>query len=406
MSSPAGFRDVFAVGEFRALWTSMVVSAGGDMLARVALSVLVFTRTRSPGLTGFALALTFLPHLVGGPLLSGLADRFPRRTIMLTCVIVRAVVIAVVAIPALPIPLILAAVALAELAAPPFSSALSALMPEVFDDEPAYVTASGIFNASFEVAQVIGFGVGGGLVALLGVHVAFAVDAATFAVAAVLIAAFIRRRPATMGNTDRPNLWGQLAAGVQVVFGDAWLRRLVLLAWLAAFLIAPEALAAPVAAGYGAGPLAVGLLLAAMPIGTAVAALVVVRVVAPDRRGAIVGPLALVSGLPLLACLAHPPLVLVWILWTATGALTSYSLLANTCFAVGVPAAHRGQAFGLAQAGLIAVQGIGLWVSGLVADHLSSLTVVGLAGGITIAAAALILLVPARQPAIAAADPA
>jgi hypothetical protein len=43
-SSPArraSFRDVLAVGEFRALWASQILSVGGDRLALVALTILI-----------------------------------------------------------------------------------------------------------------------------------------------------------------------------------------------------------------------------------------------------------------------------------------------------------------------------------------------------------------------------
>ena len=43
----AAFRDVFAVAEFRALWLAQILSVGGDQLARVALTFLVYDRTRS-----------------------------------------------------------------------------------------------------------------------------------------------------------------------------------------------------------------------------------------------------------------------------------------------------------------------------------------------------------------------
>ena len=52
------------------------------LTARVALSVLVFQRTDSAFLTGLTYALTFVPALVGGILLSGLGDRYPRREVM------------------------------------------------------------------------------------------------------------------------------------------------------------------------------------------------------------------------------------------------------------------------------------------------------------------------------------
>ena len=56
-SSPAQgatFGDVFAVREFRALWLSQILSAGGDRLALVALALLVYDRTRSPLLAAIA----------------------------------------------------------------------------------------------------------------------------------------------------------------------------------------------------------------------------------------------------------------------------------------------------------------------------------------------------------------
>ena len=48
----------------------------------MALSVLVFERTSSAILTALTYALTFLPALVGGALLSSLADQLPRRQVM------------------------------------------------------------------------------------------------------------------------------------------------------------------------------------------------------------------------------------------------------------------------------------------------------------------------------------
>ena len=57
----------------------------GDQLASVALSVLVFDRTGSGLATAATYALTFLPAVVGGIVLTGLADRYPRRTLIVAC---------------------------------------------------------------------------------------------------------------------------------------------------------------------------------------------------------------------------------------------------------------------------------------------------------------------------------
>src|SRR5260370_33209854 len=54
-TATATFRDVFAIGEFRALWAAQVLSVVGDQLARVALTLLVFDTTKSAFLAAVVL---------------------------------------------------------------------------------------------------------------------------------------------------------------------------------------------------------------------------------------------------------------------------------------------------------------------------------------------------------------
>src|SRR4051794_9572143 len=88
-------RAVLAVPGFRALWLAELLSVAGDQLARVALAVLVFGRTGSASWSALTYALTFLPALFGGVLLGGLADRFPRRRVMVVADLARAWLVAV-----------------------------------------------------------------------------------------------------------------------------------------------------------------------------------------------------------------------------------------------------------------------------------------------------------------------
>src|SRR3712207_470122 len=99
----AGLGQAFRVPEFRALWAAEVVSVAGDQLARVGLTVLVYDRTSSAAWAAASYALTFLPALLGGVLLGRLADRHPRREVMVASDAVRAVLVAVMALPGLPI---------------------------------------------------------------------------------------------------------------------------------------------------------------------------------------------------------------------------------------------------------------------------------------------------------------
>lgn len=383
------YGEVFAVREFRALWIAQLLSVAGDQLSRVALSVLVFDRTGSPFLTGVTYAMTFLPWAVGGPLTAGLADRLPRRALMIVCDVVRAVMVAAVALPGLPLWAMLALLFVGGLFAPPFSSARAALLPQVFPDDERFVTASAIGTTTLEGAQILGFVLGGGLVALVGARTALVADAATFLLSALVVALGVRRRSAARSKrTAGEPWWEDLRAGSALIFRDRRLRALVFLAWMCSLSVAPEGLAAPYADSQGAGPVAVGLLLASIPLGVTVGSLFIARFVGAATRRRWMLPMAALSGVPLMACILQPGVIVTWLLWAAAGVFMAYHLAASAEFALSVPNANRGQAFGLVLSGMMVGQGIGLLVAGLLAEYLSPLSVVALSGLSTVLAAA------------------
>src|SRR5918992_1372980 len=192
----ATYREVFAIGEFRTLWLAQVLSFIGDQLAQVALAVLVFHRTGSPLLTAVTYALTYLPPIVGGPVLSGLADLFPRRTVMIVCDLLRAGLIALMAIQGMPFLGLCGLVFFAVLLGAPFSAARAALLPDVLPGDK-YVAGSAINNISHQATQMMGFLAGGALVAMVGTRQALAIDAATFAASAIILVGGLRPRPAS-----------------------------------------------------------------------------------------------------------------------------------------------------------------------------------------------------------------
>ncbi|MFE3454613.1 MFS transporter [Nonomuraea sp. NPDC059194] len=98
-----GFREVFSDAEYRRLWSATVVSELGDQLARVAVVILVYQRTSSAWLTALSYALTYLPAIMGGSLLAVLADRYPRRNVMISADLARAILVVLIAIPGMPL---------------------------------------------------------------------------------------------------------------------------------------------------------------------------------------------------------------------------------------------------------------------------------------------------------------
>jgi MFS family permease len=375
------FGEVVRVPEFRAIWLADAQSIAGDQIARVSLAILVFQRTSSTGLTALVYALTYVPAIVGGALLAGIADRFPRRSVMVWCDLIRAGLYGVAAIPHLPLPLICVLIVLAVLTTSPFSAAESATIPAILAGD-LYVVGAGLRATTMQLAQLAGFGVGGVLVGAIGPHWGLGIDAATFAVSALLIMRFVQHRPVPSrmdAPTQQPYRRAMLD-GARTVFADARLRSLMLLAWLAAFYVVPEGVAPSYVEAIGGGTVAVGLFMAADPAGSAVGAALFVRLVPPGVRSRLIGPLAFSAGVPLILCGWQPGIAMSIGLLALTGLCSAYQVQASTTFMRIVPDERRGQAFGLAQSGLIAVQGLGIALFGLVGDYIGAAHAIALAG--------------------------
>ena len=375
---PATFRSLFQDRDFAVLWAAGAQSQVGDQLARVALSVLVFARTGSGLATATAYALTYLPAMIGGIVLTGLADILPRREVLIGCDLVRAALFALMAVPRLPFPVLCLLLVVAVLAGAPYNAAEPAVVADIFAGE-RYSTAIGFRTATVQAAQLVGFAVGGLVVAATGARAALVIDAATFVLSAVFLRAGLGFRPAAA--TGRNRGVEQIKVGLRTVAGNRRLRTLLGLAWLYGFWIVPEGLAAPYAAEHGGGPAAVGILLAANPAGNLLGALVVTRWVPPARRSALLCPLAILSGVPLLLCGTAPGVPVAALLWGLCGFLSCYLVLIITEFVASVGSEVRGQAIGLAGSGLLAAQGVGLLIGGGVAALSTLPTAIALAGG-------------------------
>lgn len=381
----ASFAAVFRVREFQALWGAQVLSIAGDQLARVALTLLVYARTGSPALTALTYALTFLPDLIGGPLLSGLADRFPRRDLMVVADLSRAVLVALMALPGVPILVVCVLLVCVQLLNAPFNAARGAVMPAMLEGD-LFVSGQAIINITYQIGQLGGYVVGGALVAFTGSHIALALDAVTFLVSAALVRFGLQHRPAPRpadGETPvAPTTLGALRGGATLVWRNRTLRALVGLACVSGFYVIAEGLSVPYAHQLGGGAITAGLLFAASPAGTIIGMTVLTRLVGPDKRLKLLGPLAVLSCAVLVICVVRPNLVLTLVVWGVSGAGTAFQTVAAAAFVRAVPDSGRGQAFGLAFTSMRVSQGLGVVLGGVLAQGLAPSTVVAIAGAV------------------------
>lgn len=370
----AGYREVLRDPEYRAVFAADGLSVLGDQVTRLAVALLVFERTGSALAAAATYACSFLSWLVGGPLLSALADRLPRRRLMIACDVARALLVLLLLVPDLPLWVLFAVLLTIGLLAPPFDAARSALLADVLHGD-RYVVGNALSGAVGQAGQVAGFVLGGALVALIGTRGALLVDAGTYVASALILRACVRERAVTV-HDRAPGLAAELSAGLRLVLGSPALRGL--LGWgvlIAAITIAPEGLAVTVADDLGGGALAAGLLTASVPAGFLVGSWLVLRL-APERRPALFPWLTALSGLALATSPLFDAVWLVLIVWTLAGMGTALQLVANAAFVQAVPAHLRGRAFGVAGTALMAVQGIVLLMAGALADLIGAQTAV------------------------------
>jgi MFS family permease len=377
----ASFRDVFAVAEFRALWASQILSVGGDRLALVALTLLVYDRTRSPLLAAIAFSAGTLPYIVGALFLSGLADRFPRRAVMVVADAVRLLLVAAMLVPGASLDTLIVLLYAVTAIQPVFDSAKAAITRDIVTSD-TYPLAAAVIQSTFRLMIIAGAAVGGLMVAFLGARWALAADAASFALSGLILQAGLRPRAAATVTGDQPGPLASLAAGTRLVFRDSALRTLMLLGWLAALYELPEALAAPYAGKLGGGPVAAGLLIAFSQVGSVVAMPYFTKRIGPLTRLRWMGPMAVCTCLVLVSTVLRPSLAVSMAIFAVSNVFTVYQIAANTAFVERVPNERRGQAFGLANAGLIVGQGVATAIAGAVAEVVPPSTVVALAGGL------------------------
>ena len=353
--------------------------------------MLVFSRTGSTTLTAVTYAVAFVPWIVGGPLLSSYADLLPRRQVLIACDVGRAVLVATLALPGMPIAGLIAIMFCANLLSPPFSSSRAALLPDLLEGD-RYVVANGLDNVVRQSAQVVGFLLGGLAVLVLAARGSLLADAVTFVVSALLIMRGVPDVPPASQRTQRFSLLRDAGSGVRVVFGDSTLRGYVTLFWVgSAFTYAYEGIAVPYAqvlhggqpslptAGAVVGP-PVGMILAAGPLGLAIGAVVISRLVGPQLRMRLIVPMAVASVAALIPTLVVHTLLPVLGLLFLAGVGSAFAVPLNSLFVRAVPTEYRGRAFGIAQSGVQAVQGLAMLLAGVLAGRLGTITAVGGSG--------------------------
>ncbi|MEU3285157.1 MFS transporter [Streptomyces longwoodensis] len=386
-----GYGRVFAVREFRTVFAAHLLSMLGVIVAEVALSVLVYDLTGSPLLSALTFALGFLPYLVGGTLLAGVADRFPARRVLVVCDLVCAACVAPMTAPGASIGVLLALRCCLATVSPVFSGTRMATLADILGDGDLFVLGRSLLRITAQSALLVGYGLGGLLLTVVAPRRALLITVATFLASAVLLRLGTARRPARAH--DGSSLVKDSLRGARQVLAHRRVRVLLLLFWVPpVFSVVPEALVAPYADDLGAGSAGLGLLMCALPVGTIAGELLAGARLRPAARERIALPLVCVTLLPYLGYALRPGLTGSLLLLLVAGAGSAYTLGLDQWLVRAVPDEVRGRAMTLLTAGLMTFQGVGMALAGVAAELVGVRATVAGAGVLgTVCCAALAL---------------
>lgn len=381
------YGDIFAEREFRALFTSRVLSTIGDYIARAALVIAVFADTGSTALMGITFALTTLPDLIGGPALAGLADRFPRRAVMVNVDLGRALLLLVMAIPGMPLGALWALLFVVRLVDSPFNSAYISTMSIILPGQ-RLVKGSAVTQVVNHVSYTVGYGAGGVIVGLTGLSAVLVFNAATFVLSALAILLGVHVRPATARTDSPPSLLGSARAATRYIATHPRLRLIMLYTLPIAASVVCEGLAAPYAAQISHGSAVAGVLMGAGPAGI-VLGLWLVPLLIPTQRTRHVVVLSIFCCAPLVLFVAVPGAVVASLLIVVSGMSLYFWIPLAAEFTQTVPDDMRGQAVGLLTTMMRVTQGLAILIFGFAAQYALSSTVFTVSGviGIIIAIA-------------------
>ncbi|WP_406046660.1 MFS transporter [Kribbella sp. NBC_00889] len=214
--------------DFRLLWTGETISRFGSATSSVALPLIAISMLQATTFqVGLLTAAAWAPWLLIGLPAGAWIDRVRRRPVLLGSSAASFLLFAALPLAAwadvLTIHLLLAAAILAGAAAVVFQTAYTAYLPNLVD--PAdHAEGNAKLHGSASAAQIAGLGCGGLVVQLAGPANALLIDAATFLVALLCLAAIgFRERRTTSGRQA-----GAIRAGIALVARDVWLRTLTI----------------------------------------------------------------------------------------------------------------------------------------------------------------------------------
>lgn len=317
--------EVLANRTYRHLFLAQVIALLGTGLATVALGLLAFdlAGANAGAVLGTALAIKMLAYIGVAPVASALAERLPRRAVLVALDLVRAAV-------ALILPFvtqiweIYVLIFVLQSASAAFTPTFQATIPDVLPEESAYTKALSLSRLAYDLESLVSPMLAALLLTVVSFHSLFGGTVFGFLASAALVVSAVLPRAKT---PPKRSIYERTTRGIRIYLATPRLRGLLALnlaiASGSAMVIVNTVVL--VQAGFGLTQTATAIALACFGAGSMLIALVLPKVLdrVPERRAMLVGAGVIAIGLLVGAALASRYAVLLP-LWFVLG--LGYSL--------------------------------------------------------------------------------
>jgi len=269
--------------DFRRLWLAQLISEMGDWFYMLAIYDLLLARTHRGAAVGWAIIIQTLPWFFMTPFAGYVADRFPRRTLMIVADVFRGLIVLgmLLSVVAADVGLIYLLLGVEVIFSSLFEPARSALLPNIVSADEI-LPANALSSSTWAFALAMGAALGGAVTALMGRNFAFVTDSLSFFVSAFLILRIHVREPhaAPMRRLSESlsEATASVREGVAYLRGNGKVLTLVLaktgIGLLGGSLLLLVIFGERIFPIAGHGALAVGLLYAARGVGSGIGPLV------------------------------------------------------------------------------------------------------------------------------------
>ncbi len=196
---------------FRNLWYGQVVSELGDWLNSIAIYALILKLSDSGMAMAGAMMAKLLPIVLISPIAGVVVDRVSRKTVMIVSDLLRCVVVlGFLLVEDRDVLWLVYALVIIEISLSGFfEPARSAIIPSLVPKEDL-VTANALSGSTWSVMLAFGAALGGVIVHLFGIRVAFMLDAGTFIISAWFLSRIPSQEKATKTNSAKQTGYQEL----------------------------------------------------------------------------------------------------------------------------------------------------------------------------------------------------